>query len=158
LSPRIHIAIVATLAGILNGCLFGATSARAGDGGPAIVNTGKPGVPVFINGREASFAVVYGDWGLKRPGAGDIIIAGAGAAYPEPWLRGYYPSVGRPPAYGRREYDPVSARPRAPAPTYYRSWSADSAPGPVTEYPPFEPPPVILAPQNKHGPASKPAR
>ena len=158
MSPRIHIVTVASLAGILAGCLFVAPAARAGDGGPVIVIPGKPGVPVFINGREVSFSVVYGDWGLKRPGAGDIIVAGVGAIYPQAWLGGYYPSTGRPPAYGRKEYDPASARQQAPASTFERSWSATSAPGPVTEYPPFDPPPVILAPRGKNDPASKRAR
>jgi hypothetical protein len=36
------------------------------DTGPLIVIPGKPGVPVIINGRDASYAVVEGEWGLAR--------------------------------------------------------------------------------------------
>jgi hypothetical protein len=139
-----HPAIIAVLAGVIVGA---APYAHAGDGGPVIVVPGRPDVPVIIKGRDASWAVVYGDWGLKRPGA-DIIIQGGGRIDPQPWTRGYYPATGRAPAYGRREIEPPSGRRlMAPAPTYYRSWSAGSAPGPVTEYPPFDPPPVIVAPR-----------
>ena len=45
-----------------------AAPARA-DSGPVIVIPSRPGVPVVINGRDASYAVVEGDWGLARPGA-----------------------------------------------------------------------------------------
>lgn len=137
-------------AGPLAACLF-AGAAFAGDGGPVIVIPGKPGVPVIIQGRDASFAVVYGDWGLKRPGAGDIIIAGGAPLYSQAWLRGYYPSTGRRPVYGRKEHEPPPGRVLPPpAPTYYRSWSAEPPPVPATEYPAFEPPQVIMAPPDKH--------
>jgi hypothetical protein len=132
----------------LAGCLF-AGSALAGDGGPVIVIPGRPDVPVIINGVDASYAVVYGDWGLKRPGAGDIIIAGGRPAYLGGW-GGYYPSTGRRPAYGRLEHDPPPGRRLPPpAPTYYRTWSAEPPPVPATEYPAFEPPQVIVSPPDK---------
>jgi hypothetical protein len=122
--------------------------AQAGDGGPVIVVPGKAGVPVIINGRDVSWAVIYGDWGLKRPGAGDLIIEGAGPIDPQAGPGGYYPATGRPPAYGRKEIEPlVGRRPLRPAPTYYRTWSAEPASDPVTEYPPFQPPPVVIAPR-----------
>ena len=35
---------------------------------PVIVIPGKPGVPVYINGIDASWAVVEGEFGLDRPG------------------------------------------------------------------------------------------
>ena len=35
---------------------------------PAIVIPGKRGVPVVINGYDASYCVVESDWGLDRPG------------------------------------------------------------------------------------------
>jgi hypothetical protein len=44
-----------------------ATPARA-QHEPVIVIPGKRGVPVFIEGQEASGAVVYGEFGLDRPG------------------------------------------------------------------------------------------
>ena len=140
---------ILSFAGLLAGCLF-AGSAVAGDGGPAIVIPGRPDVPVIINGIDASYAVVYGDWGLKRPGAGDIIIAGGMPVYPGVWPGGYYPLTGRKPAYGRKEHEPPPGRslPR-PAPTYYRTWSADPPPVPATEYPAFESPQVIVAPPDQ---------
>jgi hypothetical protein len=147
-SRATHNALIASIAGMA-ASLLAVAPAIAGDGGPVIVVPGKPGVPVIMNGRDVSWAVVYGDWGLKRPGAGDLIILGGGPAYPLAFPGGYYPSAGRPPAYGRKEIDPTSGRPPVPAPTFYRSWSIESAPGPATEYPPFDPPPVILAPRGK---------
>ena len=36
--------------------------------GPEIVIPGKPGVPVYINGVDASWSVVEGEFGLDRPG------------------------------------------------------------------------------------------
>src|SRR5271156_3985137 len=35
---------------------------------PEIVIPGKPGVPVYINGIDASWGVVEGEFGLDRPG------------------------------------------------------------------------------------------
>jgi hypothetical protein len=151
-------AVIAVLASVV--VTVGATvCALAGDGGPVIVIPGRPDVPVILNGRDARWAVVYGDWGLKRPGA-DLIIQGGGpsyprviypqAIYPQIWAGAYYPATGRAPAYGRREIEsPVRRKLPEPAPTYYRSWSAGSEPGPVTEYPPFDPPTVVLAPRRR---------
>ncbi len=45
-----------------------ATALARADSGPVIVIPSRPGVPVVINGRDASYAVVEGDWGLARPG------------------------------------------------------------------------------------------
>jgi len=58
----------------------GAGNAHA-DHAPAIVVPGKPGVPVIINGRDASGAIVFGDWGLSRPGTAPTVI------YRQPWPR-----------------------------------------------------------------------
>ncbi len=35
---------------------------------PQIVIPGKPGVPVYIDGVDASWGVVEGEFGLDRPG------------------------------------------------------------------------------------------
>jgi hypothetical protein len=125
--------------------LAGSAAARA-QTGPVIVVPGRPDVPVLINGVVANGAVVYGDWGLARPGHGQIIIDGPvaySAAYGPP---GYFPSAGRPPRYGRHEILPPR-RPRAST-DFYREWSAESDRSrPVTQYPPFDPPPVVLAPR-----------
>ena len=124
-----------------------AASARAGDRQPVIAVPGKPGVPVIINGVEATGAVVYGDWGLYRPGGIVVIDGGAWQAEPD-WPPHYFPATGRTPAYGRKEVDAGPARPGG-APAYHKSWSVESQPGPVTVYPPFAPPPVIVAPPGR---------
>jgi hypothetical protein len=61
--------------------LFGLPGpAAAGDNAPVIVVPGKRGVPVIINGRDASWAIVEGDWGLYRPGAVPVTVI-----YPHRW-------------------------------------------------------------------------
>jgi hypothetical protein len=118
------------------------------DHASAIVVPGKPGVPVVLNGVDASWAIVEGDWGLYRPHAAPSAIYGPLLLPMQPYRDGYYPGTGRRPGYGRLERDPGPGYPPPqPAPTYRRSWTSQSDPGPVTEYAPFEPPPVILAPQ-----------
>jgi hypothetical protein len=119
------------------------------DHAPAIVIPGRPDVPVIIHGVDASGAVVYGDWGLYRPGA-PVVVEG-GIWPPAPWATApdwpphYFPASGRTPAYGRKEIDSGATRPD-PSPTYHRSWISESDPGPVTEYPPFAPPAVVVTP------------
>jgi hypothetical protein len=116
--------------------------------GPVIVIPGKAGVPVMINGVIADGAVVYGDWGLARPGHGELVIEGP-VAFAAAWdERGYYPATGRVPRVGRHEIDSRKIRPRQTS--FRRDWSAASEfRVPVTEYPPFDPPPVILAPRER---------
>jgi len=114
--------------------------------GPVIVIPGKPGVPVLINGVIVDGAVVYGDWGLARPGHGQIIIEGAVGFVESFDSRGYYPATGRKPRVGRLEIEPPPRQ--RPSTNFHREWSAGSdTTQPVTEYPPFNPPPVILAPR-----------
>jgi hypothetical protein len=117
--------------------------------GPVIVIPGKPGVPVIIDGVIADGAVVYGDWGLARPGHGELVIEGPIAFSAPLDQRGYYPATGRMPRIGRYEVEPP--RSQRPRPTSFRrDWSAGSEfRAPVTEYPPFDPPPVILAPRER---------
>ena len=116
--------------------------------GPVIVVPGKIGVPVTINGVIVDGAVVYGDWGLARPGHGELVIDGP-VAFAAPWdSRSYYPATGRAPRLGRQEIAPPAHRPRLT--TFRRDWSAQSDfTQPVTEYPPFSPPPVIMAPRER---------
>ncbi len=137
-------AMIIAVAGLVAG--IAAVPARA-DHQPAIVIPGKPGVPVVINGVDASGAVVSGDWGLYRAGHGYRVIDG-GCCYGPAGRYGYFPATGREPAYGRREVEPKHRHPR-PSTFYEKSWTAGSAPGPVTDYPPFDPPPVIVAPRIK---------
>jgi hypothetical protein len=109
----------------------------------------------MIDGVDASGAVVYGDWGLARPGHGQIVIDGP-VSYVGPWSTGgYYPSAGHAPRYGRLEIEPPAQRRARPSAGYTRSWSTESdTTRAVTEYPPFNPPAVILAPRQpkRHAP------
>jgi hypothetical protein len=141
-----HLARVPILAGMFAVSLCGAP-AFAGSG-PVIVVPGRPGVPVMVDGVDVSGAVIYGDWGLARPGHGQLIIEGP-VVYTAPWIaRGYYPSAGHAPRYGRLEIEPPPQRRPRPSTSFSRSWSAEpDTTRPVTEYPPFNPPPVIVAPQ-----------
>ena len=127
--------------------LASAVPARA-QTGPVIAIPGKDGVPVTINGVIVDGAVIYGDWGLARPGHGELVIEGP-VGFAAPWdSRGYYPWTGRAPRLGRLEIEPKKLRPR-PA-SFRRDWSAGSDfRAPVTEYPPFDPPPVIVAPRER---------
>ena len=116
--------------------------------GPVIAIPGKVGVPVTINGVIVDGAVVYGDWGLARPGHGELVIEGP-VAFATPWdARGYFPATGQAPRLGRQEVEPKGHRPR---PTnFHRDWSTQSDFNqPVTQYPPFDPPPVIMAPRER---------
>jgi hypothetical protein len=144
MSQRAHRIVVLCLAVF---ALAGETASA--DNQPVVVIPGRPGVPVIINGTDATGAVVYGDWGLFRPGGAVFIEGGLWplvALPPAPdWSPHYYPSTGRTPAYGRKEIDPGPRRPGI-APAYHRSWISESQPGPVTEYPPFAPPGVMVAP------------
>jgi hypothetical protein len=128
-------------------CFF-AAPARA-QSGPVIVVPGHPGVPVIINGYDASYGVVEGDWGLYRPGQVAPTVIYGPVAIPGPAGAGYYPYTGRRPRSGRYEvWPPANRTLPPPAPSFHRYWSSESDPvTPVTEYPPFNPPAVIPAPE-----------
>ncbi len=144
-------------------CLVPA-AAGASDHAPAFVIPGRPGVPVMMDGRDVSGAVIEGDWGLYRPGSvAPTIIQeyyGPVGYYPVPGWRapigGFFPVTGRAPGYGRREVD--DARPVRAAPSYYRSWSAESQPSPVTISPSYEMPSMILSPQTNTSPPTNTPR
>src|SRR5215475_8989207 len=83
--------------------------AQAGDA-PAIVIPGRPGVPVIINGGDASYCVVEGDVGLERPGMRVTVVA-CPPQHPIPSYEGsYFPAFGRRPGYGRLEVEPPPDR------------------------------------------------
>jgi hypothetical protein len=153
--------------------LLGGACARAGaDSVPVIVVPGRPGVPIMINGRDVSGAVIEGDWGLAREQVGITIIrpppigswrnwgpACRQASCGPPGAR-YFPGTGRPPPVGRLEVLPPANRalPR-PAESYQRSWAIESAPLPPTIEPQYryDIPPVIIGPlrerdSGRHGP------
>jgi hypothetical protein len=118
---------------------------------PQIVIPGRPDVPVIINGVDASWGVVEGEFGLDRPGvvAPTVIyrplLLGAEAPDDAP---GYFPRSGRKPGYGRLEIMPPPGAPKPPpAPTYYRNWSSQSAPLPPTEYQQYDVPSVMADPR-----------
>jgi hypothetical protein len=139
-------------AGIALFILIGTTcTALAGDGFEIVI-PGRPGVPVIINGIDASYAVIEGDWGLAKDIQVQPTIYGGRYVDPEPPVGHYYPSAGRLPGYGRLEIQPPANRQLPPpAESYYRSWSAQSAQQPVQPSVPAYPPPVIVAPQNGGG-------
>jgi hypothetical protein len=126
-----------------------------GTGAPAlaadgfdIVIPGRPGVPVIINGIDASYAVVEGDWGLAKGQRVQPTVYGGRYVDPEPHVGHYYPSLGHVPGYGRFEVEPpANRRLPQPAESYHQSWSAQSSPPQAQPQVPLYPPQVIVAPQ-----------
>ena len=147
------------------------TTAVRADNGPVIVVPGRMNAPIVINGRDASWAVVEGDWGLHRPGhmAPNVI----GGSLLAPWRAtprqgGYHPAYGTRPERGRREIEPPADR-QLPemAESFSRSWGTHSetdsgdqtprnrpssfnagadVPATIADPQPFNPP-IIIAPQ-----------
>jgi hypothetical protein len=115
---------------------------------PVIVIPGRAGVPIIINGVDASYAVVEGDWGLGKGIHVQPTVYGGRAVDPEPQVGHYYPSSGRVPGYGRLEIEPPSNGKPKPAESFHQSWSAQSTPQPAEPAVPLYPPPVIVAPQH----------
>lgn len=118
------------------------------DSGPVIAVPGRAGVPVMINGRDASWAVVEGDWGLARGVHVQPTVLGGWDVYQGKSVGRYFPSSGKIPGYGRLEIEPPANRALPPpAESYYRSWSAESAAPTELQDIPQNPPPVIVAPE-----------
>src|SRR5258707_4484245 len=99
--------------------LMAMTSAAFAGGGFEIVIPGRAGVPVIINGVDASYAVVEGDWGLARRIHVQPTIYGGRYIDPVPNVGHYYPSAGHLPGYGRLEVEPPANR-RLPQPAACR--------------------------------------
>lgn len=137
-------------AAALAAMLIGLPAPAFAGGGFDIVIPGRPGVPIIINGIDASYSVVEGVWGLgKDIQVQPTIYGGRYIAERQPSDVGhYYPTLGLRPGYGRLEIEPPANRklPK-PAESYYQSWGAQSAPLPAQMNPPVDPPPVILAPE-----------
>ena len=72
-------------------------------------------MPVIINGVDASYAVVEGDWGLAKGVHCTRSIYGGRYVDPVPNVGHYYPSAGHMPGYGRLEIEPPANR-RLPQP------------------------------------------
>ncbi len=144
--------------GLALAILIGSTAAVLADGAPVLVIPGHRGVPVFINGVDASYAVVEGDWGLAKNTHETPVVYGGRYIDPEPNVGHYYPSSGHLPGYGRLEIEPPANRKLPqPAPSYHDSWSAQSTPQAPQPQVPFYPPPVIVAPQGDFGMPQNPA-
>jgi hypothetical protein len=129
--------------------LTGLSSAAFASDGFNVVIPGRPGIPVIINGVDASYGVVEGEFGLGKGVNNQPTVYGGRYVDVVPNVGHYYPSLGQRPGYGRVEIEPPANRPLPkPAESYHESWSAHSAPLPATQQPevPAYPPPVIVAP------------
>jgi hypothetical protein len=135
------------------------STAFAGGYGFDIVIPGRAGVPIIINGIDASYAVVEGEWGLSKGTQVQPTIYGGRYIDPVPQVGHYYPSAGHKPGYGRLEVEPPAKR-RLPQPaeSYHQSWSAQSAPLPAQSNVPVDPPAIIYAPQDPMRPDFRPPR
>jgi hypothetical protein len=136
--------------------LIASTWSALADSLPVIVIPGRPGVPIIINGVDASYAVVEGDWGLGKGIHVQPTVYGGRFVDPEPHVGHYYPSAGHLPGYGRLEIEPPSNGRPQQAESYHQSWSAQSTPQPVQPAVPLYPPAVIVAPQNESPAAEMP--
>src|SRR3954464_4333409 len=130
--------------------------AVAGDGFNIVI-PGRPGVPIIINGVDASYRVIEGDRGLESRVHVQPTIYGGRPIDPVPNVGHYYPSLGHKPGYGRLEIEPPANRKLPqPAESFHEHWSAKS---PALERQnieqqnmerqdqvPFDPPAVIVAP------------
>ena len=134
-------------AGLALAILIGTTLPAFAGGGFDIVIPGRPDVPIIINGIDASYAVVEGEWGLGRGEQVQPTIYGGRYVDPQPNVGHYYPSAGHRPGYGRLEIEPpANRRLPQPAESYHQSWSAQSAPLPAQSNVPVNPPEIIYAP------------
>ena len=125
--------------------LIGTTLPALAGGGFDIVIPGRAGVPIMINGVDASYAVVEGEWGLGQNTHVQPTVYGGRLVDP-PNVGHYYPSAGHMPGYGRLEIQPPANRklPK-PAESFHQSWSAQST---MQNDVPANPPAVIVAPEN----------
>jgi len=102
-----------------------------------IVIPSRPGVPVVSNGRDASYAVVEGDWGLSRPGAVPVTVFGGSPILPNAVYtrrHAYHPKYGRVTERGRVEIEPSADRALPePAEGFSRSWSTSSDVAPAND-------------------------
>ncbi|MBR1236856.1 hypothetical protein [Bradyrhizobium sp. AUGA SZCCT0182] len=143
--------------GVTLAILMATTSTALAGGGFEIVIPGRPGVPVIINGVDASYSVVEGDWGLLRGTHVQPTVYGGRYDDPVPRVGHYYPSAGHLPGYGRLEIEPpANRRLPQPAESYHQSWSAQSAPLPAQSNVPVNPPEIIYAPQDDRRPRRHP--
>jgi hypothetical protein len=129
--------------------LGGGMPSQAAEFTSTYVIPGKAGVPVIINGVDASYTVVEGEFGLSRPGHVTPTIVTPPLWGPAPGIAGsYFPARGVQPGYGRREIEPpANRRLPPPAPSFHRQWSTQSEAAPAAIDPPATVPPMIIEPQ-----------
>ena len=128
-----------------------AAPACADSGGFAVVIPGRPGVPIIINGRDVSYTVVEGDWGLERGTHRQPTFYGSRPVR-LPEVGHYYPHSNRLPGYGRLEIEPPANRPLPkPAESFRQSWEVESRPPQPAAPVPMDPPQVIIAPPLDEG-------
>src|SRR4051812_41697402 len=133
--------------------LIGTTLPAAANDGFSIVIPGRPGVPVIINGLDASWAVVESDWGLGKNVHIQPTVYGGRVVDLTPQAGHYYPSAGHRPGYGRLWIQPpANRRPAQAGETFHKSGSIQAAPQGPEGGVPFHPPAVILAPEHGAGP------
>jgi len=135
---------------ILSALLFviATTLPAAAADGFNIVIPGRQGVPIIINGVDASYRVIEGDWGLDRGIHIQPTVYGGRYIDPVPNVGHYYPSLGHKPGYGRLEIEPPANRKLPqPAESFHENWSAKSAPMERQNEVPFNPPEVLIAPR-----------
>src|ERR1700709_2396085 len=107
--------------------LIGTTATAFAAGGFEIVIPGRPGVPIIINGVDASYAVVEGDWGLGKGGQVQTKVYGVGNQHPVPNVGHYYPSAGLVPALVFFVLlSPAATTPPQGSESYHQSWGAQS--------------------------------
>lgn len=127
--------------------LIGTSLTASANDGVSFVIPGRAGVPIIINGIDASYTVIEGDWGLAKGVHVQPTIYGGRYIEAEPRVGHYYPSAGHRPGYGRLEIEPPANRKLPPqAESFHQSWSAQSAPPAQAEVPLY-PPLVLEAPQ-----------
>lgn len=127
--------------------LIGTAPASLASEGFDIVIPYRPGIPIIINGIDASYAAVDGQFGLGKGPQMQPTIYGGRLITHEPHVGHYYPSLGSKPGYGRMEIEPPANRKLpTPAESYSRSWGAESNMQPAEPQVPMYPPAVIVAP------------
>lgn len=137
--------------------LLGGALPAFADGGFSVVIPGRIDVPIIINGIDASYAVVEGDWGLGKGVHVQPTIYGGRYVDPRPRVGRYFPSANERPGYGRLEIEPpANRRLPQPAESYHQSWSAQSARPAAQSEVPLNPPAVLLAPRDPIDPLQDP--
>lgn len=144
---RVFLVAVGLLMTIAASAAVPGSPARA-DTGPVIVIPGRPGVPVMINGRDASYGIVEGDWGLGKSINTQPTVTNSWRAISTRPEGQYFPRTGRLPGYGRHEIEPPEDRKLPPrAQSFHRAWGVESPNVPVTQNPPYDSPQIMVDPR-----------